>query len=335
MIKFIRKNVMFLICAFTLCACHTKAQKNSTEQVMQQEIKTEVDTIKHKIAINIKKEFLYDKDTLPDSYPYQQTTREFQWDKIRKNLEWLDSIQQENPHWAILQNYKNFNGEAKVVKNSHTDEYHMICDSVGTERYQSAPLYSPNDTITPMLYSRDGSLVKFTGKDGNFIEVATVYFDGDWEVPKNYVKVLDDTIVFRKAIFVDTKNQNLTTLEKVNSTWLVRSMTKATTGLHKPPYDRETPLGIFVIQEKKDKMIYDENGSNETAGFCPYASRFSGGAYIHGVPVNGSLHAPLIESSPTLGTTPRSHMCVRTITSHAKFIYDWGTVDNTVVFVLD
>ncbi|MDR1755040.1 MAG: L,D-transpeptidase [Eubacterium sp.] len=312
-----------------------KKVQQEVKTEIKTEIKTEVDTIKPKIAIKIEKEFLYDKDTLADIYPYQQTTRQFQWDKIRKRLAWLDSIQEENTHWAILQNYKNLHGEAKIVKNSRKDEYNQISDSQGTERYQSVPLYSPTDTITPLLYGRDGSLVKFTGTDGNFIKIETVYFDGNWEVPEKYVKLLDDTVVFRKAIFVDRENQNLTTLEKVNTKWLVRSMTKATTGLHKPPYERETPLGIFVIQEKKEKMIYNKDGSNETAGFSPYASRFSNGGYIHGIPVNGSLNAPLIENSPSLGTTPRSHMCVRTITSHAKFIYDWGTIGNTVVFVLD
>ena len=35
----------------------------------------------------------------------------------------------------------------------------------------------------------------------------------------------------------------------------------------------------------------------------------------------------LIEYSPTLGTTPRSHMCVRNATSHAKFVYDWAPVN--------
>ncbi|MGL5636936.1 MAG: L,D-transpeptidase, partial [Bacteroidales bacterium] len=64
------------------------------------------------------------------------------------------------------------------------------------------------------------------------------------------------------------------------------------------------------------------------------ANRFSGGAYIHGVPVELPATA-LIEYSPTLGTSPRSHMCVRNATSHAKFIYDWAPVDATIIVVID
>ena len=111
-------------------------------------------------------------------------------------------------------------------------------------------------------------------------------------------------------------------------------MNPATTGLRRPPHMRETPLGIFVIQEKKFKMFYYKDGTTEIGGFSPYASRFSNGGYIHGIPVN----APgknMIEYSRLLGTTPRSHMCVRNATSHAKFIYDWAEPQKTVIFVIE
>ena len=40
-------------------------------------------------------------------------------------------------------------------------------------------------------------------------------FTGDeWMIPKKYVKVIGDTIVFNKAIFVDRHNQNIAALER-------------------------------------------------------------------------------------------------------------------------
>lgn len=77
-------------------------------------------------------------------------------------------------------------------------------------------------------------------------------------------------------------------------------------------------------------MIFLKDGSTATGGFAPYASRFSDGGYIHGVPVNEPRKA-LIEYSPSLGTTPRSHMCVRNATSHSKFIFDWAPVNETII----
>lgn len=85
---------------------------------------------------------------------------------------------------------------------------------------------------------------------------------------------------------------------------------------------------------KKTRMIFLKDGSTATGGFAPYASRFSDGGYIHGVPVNEPRKA-LIEYSPSLGTTPRSHMCVRNATSHSKFIFDWAPVNETIIFVLE
>lgn len=97
---------------------------------------------------------------------------------------------------------------------------------------------------------------------------------------------------------------------------------------------QETPRGIFVIQKQIPEMLFYKDGTSEEGGFAPYASRFSNGAYLHGIPVNyPATHT--IEYSPLLGTVPRSHMCVRNATSHAEFIYDWAPEKETLVIVLD
>ena len=53
---------------------------------------------------------------------------------------------------------------------------------------------------------------------------------------------------------------------------------------------------MYVLQEKKSRMIYLVDGSKETGGFAP---------------------------------------CVRNATSHAQFVYDWAPVNETIVFVLE
>ena len=101
-----------------------------------------------------------------------------------------------------------------------------------------------------------------------------------------------------------------------------------------PPYKRETPPGVYIIRRKLEAMPFLRDGSIEPGGFAPWASRFSGGAYLHGVPVNYP-DSVVLEYSGTLGTTPRSHMCVRNATSHAKFIYDWAPISEALVIVFD
>ncbi|MFR9165462.1 MAG: L,D-transpeptidase [Dysgonomonas sp.] len=327
----------FLYLAF-LNSCIDKKNSESVEQAEKKdssgvEKQAVIDTVSAEDII-IKKELLYDQHTLEDTYPYKDTTRVFQWDKIKERLAFLENMQREPADWGILQNYKNRNKEAPLVKNFHRNAYTRISDSLGTERYQSVPLYLLTDSVTPELYGRDGSLVKLLSDSADLMKVKIVDLSSEWLVPQRYIKPIGDTVSFKKAVFVDVTNQNITTLEYADSVWIVRSMNPATTGRHKPPYAQETPVGMYVVQEKRVKMVYLHDGSSEVAGYAPYASRFTNGAYIHGVPV-ALPRTEMIEFSPSLGTTPRSHMCVRNATSHAKFVFDWAPTFQTIVFVID
>lgn len=330
---------LFFVCLFLFNSCSEKTGQDSFLSQLRQDSllmknAQKMQRIKAKDII-IEKDFLYDQYTLQDTYPYRDTTRQFQWEKIKQGLAILENFQQEFFAWGILQNYRNNNGEAPLVKKYKRNEYKRIADTLGVERFQGIPLFLPTDTITGERYGRDGALVKlFKDNVGSFRKITTTDSKELWLVPKKYVKPIHDTVQFKHAIFVDRNNENIVTLEKVDKKWIVRSMNPATTGLHKPPYQQETPLGLFVLQEKKIKMFFLVDGTTETGGFAPYANRFTNGGYIHGIPVNAPS-TTFIEYSPSLGTTPRSHMCVRNATSHAKFVYDWAPTEETIIFVIE
>lgn len=283
--------------------------------------------------IVIEKALLYDKYTLEDTYKYKDKERSFQWDKMREEIVKVENTQRNPVEWGVLQNRRNVNGEAPLVKVFGRNKHTRVIDSLGTEKYQSAPLYLLTDTVVPEIYGRDGSLVKIIGEEGSFTHIEMVYYNSTWMVPTKYVKPLGSFRIDKYA-FVDRKDQNIATIERDSTGWVVRSMNPATTGLDKPPYQQETPLGIFVVQEKKEKMYYLVDGTNDIAGFSPHASRFCCGAYIHGVPVN-LPRKTIIEWSSSLGTTPRSHMCVRNASSHAEFVYNWAPVGQSLVVVID
>lgn len=339
-----RLNINILLLTLSiLCSCAANVEsKQTADQQQQTDSLAMLDTLSSSAVIEIKpidvqisKELLYDKYTLEDTYPYKDTTRSYQWEKMKERLALLENIQAEPKRWGILQNYKNRNGEAPLVRNYKRNTYRRIADTLGVERYQSVPLYLLTDTLIPERYGQDGDLVSLLREEGSFTEVEPIFIGSTWMVPQKYIKPLQDTVIFKKAVFIDRTNQNIITLEqKGRAEWMVRSMNPATTGLHRPPYQQETPLGMFVLQEKKVKMVFLKDGSIETGGYAPYASRFTDGAYIHGVPVNAPRTA-LIEYSPSLGTTPRSHMCVRNATSHAKFLFDWAPVNQTIIFILE
>lgn len=286
----------------------------------------------NKEKIRLEKELLYTSYTLEDTYRYDTLERRFQWEKISYLLKTVESVGQLNVKWGMLQNYKNKHGVAPETGKTRRDRYDSVTDTLGIPRNQSVPLYRANDTLVPERYGRDGSLIVLLGTEQNFVKIKLMTDENEWLVPERYVKSLASP--FGKAIVVDRKNQNIATLERTDTAWLIRSMNPATTGLQRPPYMRETPLGIFVLQNKIPEMYFLKDGTSEPGGFAPYASRFTNGAYIHGVPVNYPGKQQ-IEYSRTLGSTPRSHMCVRNATSHAKFIYDWAPAEETLVFVID
>lgn len=282
------------------------------------------------------KDIAFDKYTLEDKYEYNQKTREFQWDKIKEKLAFIENFQKERNNYAVISNYKNRNKEAPLVTQFNRNSYGRVADTLGTERYQSVPLYKNEFDDNPIIYGKDGSLVKVIAKDSSEMPLTTglTNFKGDWHIPKRYIRLLGDTIIFNHVVVVDVTNQNICTIEHQDKEWKVKSMNPATTGKYNPPYAMKTPVGIFLIQEKKAKMFYYRDGTTTIQGYAPWASRFTNGAYIHGVPT-ADPKASIIEYSWTLGTTPRSHMCVRNASSHAKFIYNWMVPLSTLVVVID
>ncbi len=289
----------------------------------------------HPGDVRLSKHLLFDNYTLDDVYPYRDTVRRFKWEQIKGCLAAIENARLADKRLGILQNYKNRNRTAPLVANYTRNNYGNITDTLGVERYQSVPLYLPGDTLCPVIYGRDGTLVEIVSADSLRVMAIDVFRGGTWAVPSRYVRMLADTAAFDHVIVVDREDQNIAALARTGrGEWSVLSMNPATTGARRPPYAKATPLGYYVLQERKERMIYLADGSPDYGGFAPYACRFTNGAYIHGVPVNAP-GKEIIEWSWSLGTTPRSHMCVRNATSHAKFIYDTMPVMGTLVVVIE
>lgn len=333
------KSIISLITLLLIIGCNNNRLENEKEDIIViiDSIFKPHEEIKELTANDIKlnKDIKFEKYLLDDEYPYNDTVRTFQWDKIKEKLAHIDNEIAKGGSWAIFSNYRNMNGEAPTVANFVRNEYKRVSDQYGVERYQSVPLYTSDSDTTLIRYGRDGWLVKVLDSDTTeIVKVSGVSFEGEYLLPTQYLVKWGDTISLNKVVVVDVTNQNIAVLEKREDEWYILSMNPATTGVHKPPYALETPVGIFAVQEQKQKMYYTKDGSSELAGYAPFASRFTNGGYIHGVPVQYPQQS-IIEWSNTLGTTPRSHMCVRNASSHSEFIYKWATVKETLVVVID
>lgn len=258
--------------------------------------------------------------------------RTFQFEKM---VSALDALKSEVDHnkTGYISNYKNVNG---------APPYHLgtSFDAFGVKRYQSAPAYFSATTKSDFRYIADGTLVSIIGQTDTFYIIKTLNFTGEYHVPKRYVSLRNSIDQLTQAIVVDRKNQNEGVFEYVDNRWHMISYIYATTG-EKARYKEPTDLGYYMAIEKLNRFLYLDDITRQIAGYAPYAIRFGGGAYVHGVPVdsktvNGVRIFPAMkEYLNTIGTVPRSHKCVRNYTSHAKFLYDWSVISQAAVIVIE
>lgn len=233
----------------------------------------------------------------------------------------------------FVRNYKNQNGAPPAKPEGAVDQY-------GYRSYHSAPAYVQADAGGDFRYLPDGMLVRILGEVNDFYQVNVPTFGGDYYIPKQYIDQTTALCHLNQVVVVDRNQQNQAVFAVRDNGLDLISYTLATTGVSKAG-SFETTLGSFKAIEKKDRFEYLQKGTSEIAGYAPFAVRFTGGAYIHGVPVDyqvqdGERIDPgIVEYLQTIGTEPRSHMCVRNFTSHAKFLYDWLDLPNAAVIVIE
>lgn len=260
------------------------------------------------------------------------TPRNFKFNKMVDAInELIQQINQGEMHY--ISNYKNQNGAPPQKGDAGVDEY-------GYRVYHSAPAYEEADTNSNYRYIPDGMLVRILGETEEFYYINAPTFNGDFYVPKQYINPDVTLSKLNHVVVVDRSQQNQASFEIGEEGLNLVSYTLSTTGFP-GDYSFETTLGSYKAIEKRDRFEYLKSGTQEIAGYAPFAIRFTGGAYIHGIPVayeeeDGEKIDPgFIEYLHTIGTFPRSNMCVRNFTSHAEFLYNWMDIQNGAFIVIE
>ncbi|MFW6264749.1 MAG: L,D-transpeptidase family protein [Bacillota bacterium] len=258
--------------------------------------------------------------------------RIFRFENMQKSV--FDLRQQiANGELHFISNYKNQNGAPPQQGDIAVDEF-------GYRVYHSAPAYQQANTNSDFRYIPDGMLVRMLDEVNDFYYVNVPTFGGDFYIPKQYIDPDQKLSQLNHVIVVDRDQQNQAAFELKDNAINLISYTLSTTGIS-GDYSFETSLGMYKAIQKKERFEYLQKGSQEIAGYAPFAIRFSGGAYIHGVPVayeevaGEKVDPGTIEYLHTIGTFPRSSMCVRNFTSHAEFLYNWMDIQNGAVIVME
>lgn len=258
--------------------------------------------------------------------------RKFRFDKMSEEIKSLET-ELSNYKYGYISNYKDRNGSPPLISGKAIDRY-------GVQAYQSAPAYYSLENKEDFRYFPDGMIVSILDEGNGHFKVKNLAYEGEYWIPKHFISFDDNLDSFDKVIVVDKSNQNEALFENRNGRWTLISYTLATTGV--PEENKyETPTGSFKVLQKREKFYYLGHNTSEIAGYAPYGTRFSAGAYVHGIPVEykkvdgENIDPGMKEYLVTIGTTPRSAKCVRNYTSHAKFVYDWADTNNTSVIIMD
>ncbi|MEJ6949665.1 L,D-transpeptidase family protein [Natronospora cellulosivora (SeqCode)] len=260
------------------------------------------------------------------------TPRVFRFDAMETAINELrEELNQGELHF--ISNYKFENGVPPQEGDIAVDEH-------GYRYYHSAPAYVEASTDADYRYVPDGMLLRILDDTGEFYHVDVPTFNNQFFVPKEYIDPDITLTQLNHVIIVDRNQQNQAAFEIADNALNLISYTLSTTGIS-GDFSFETSLGMYKAIAKRERFEYLESGTENIAGYAPYAIRFTGGAYIHGVPVayeeveGEKIDPGTVEYLHTIGTFPRSNMCVRNFTSHAEFIYNWMDTANGAVIVIE
>lgn len=260
------------------------------------------------------------------------TPRNYRFDSMEEAINDLrQQLAQGELHF--ISNYKNQNGAPPQEGDAAVDQY-------GYRVYHSAPAYEEADSDSDFRYIPDGMLVRILDELDEFYHVNAPTFGGNYYIPKQYIDPDATLSQLKHVVVVDRNQQNQASFEIDENNLKLISYTLSTTGIP-GNFSFETTLGIYKAIEKRERFEYLESGTQDIAGYAPFAIRFTGGAYIHGVPVayeereGEKIDPGTIEYLHTIGTFPRSNMCVRNFTSHAEFLYNWMDNQNGAVIVIE
>jgi len=131
-----------------------------------------------------------------------------------------------------------------------------------------------------------------------------------------------------RVIVIDKTNQLQGAFKKEGNHWELQSASYVATGLDDGGDYYETPSGYFIVSNLVDEVLFkdeDEFGNFDWSRSA-YGVRFSGGGYIHGIPVADREKADekrlITLRENALGTKAYTHKCIRNPQNHALFLFN-------------
>lgn len=282
--------------------------------------------------------------------------REFRFEEMAKRARNLD--------FFIAEAKANNRSIERIVQYipGSSEEDGAPVDMYGNRGEQSiVGIYTNPSGKSSLRYLSDGRIVSIKKRDPRGVLVTIPDSMRTYRIESGKTRRIDIDKGINRVIVIDLKNQNQGIFLKKEGVWQLISYSLVTSGINNNRDSYETPKGYFLVGNTVRQVIFPyeekvkkqdlggevvediteeglDEGDNEEDyeivkkySRANYGIRFSGGGYIHGIPLKDDIVEKLGNEKAvrerkeraiiTLGTYKRSHKCVRSPEEHESFLY--------------
>lgn len=266
--------------------------------------------------------------------------RGFYWDKMIKKIEivnkFIDTAIKGNQELYIITEYKPLSRDKPSEK-----------DKFGNKNNQSIIGYANSKKEGEIINIPDQTIFRIIGEENNMLKIETPFYGGPYFIEKKeetYKQVENIKGKVNKFVAIDPQSQTEALFQRNPETEKYEVVTYSYVTTGKDGWGSyETPHGAFLIAFTRPYMTFTRHAREgdktlpgrsdlTIGGSARYAVRFSGGGYMHGIPVGLNFRGSTLNTGPAhkIGTYKDSHKCVRHFDDQIEFIVGWINADSKI-----
>ena len=266
--------------------------------------------------------------------------RGFYWNKMINRIEivnnFIDTALKAKEDLYIITEYKPLSRDKPSKK-----------DRFGNKNNQSIIGYTKANKEGEIINIPDQTIFKIIGEENNMLKIETPFYGGPYfieNIEGTYKKAENIKEKVNKFIAIDPHSQTEVLFQRNPETEKYEVVTYSYVTTGKDGWGSyETPHGAFLIAFTRPYMTFTRHaragdktlpGRSDLTigGIAKYAVRFSGGGYMHGIPVGLNFKGSTLNTGPALkiGTYKDSHKCVRHFDDQIEFIVGWVNADSKI-----
>ena len=266
--------------------------------------------------------------------------RGFYWNKMINRIEivnnFIDTALKAKEDLYIITEYKPLSRDKPSKK-----------DRFGNKNNQSIIGYTKANKEGEIINIPDQTIFKIIGEENNMLKIETPFYGGPYFIEKTegtYKKAENIKEKVNKFIAIDPHSQTEVLFQRNPETEKYEVVTYSYVTTGKDGWGSyETPHGAFLIAFTRPYMTFTRHaragdktlpGRSDLTigGIAKYAVRFSGGGYMHGIPVGLNFKGSTLNTGTAqkIGTYKDSHKCVRHFDDQIEFIVGWINADSKI-----